>query len=94
MPKIDIKEAVIAVHDYVQDIEDLMGVRPDSMRLEEVELADQENEWLITLGFDMPVKTNELLAASLAPSYKREYKVFKVDAETGAVKSMKIRTLQ
>lgn len=94
MPKIDIKEAVIAVHDYVQDIEDLMGVCPDSMRLEEVELADQENEWLITLGFDMPVKTNESLAASLAPSYKREYKVFKVDAETGAVKSMKIRTLQ
>lgn len=95
MPKIDVKTAVIAANDYLQDVKDLMKIQLESLRLEEVELSEDQREWLITLGFDVPVKTNSLanFMAGTNSIHQREYKLFKVDSETGEVKSMKIRTL-
>ncbi len=97
MPKIDVKTAVTAANRYLQDVKDLMGIQLESLRLEEVELAEDQHEWLITLGFDVPVRGNSL-AASLMPgansNYQREYKLFKVDSITGEVKAMKIRSLK
>ncbi len=54
------------------------------MRLEEVEEAAHGEYRLITLSY--PVLPHFNLG-------KKEYKVFKVDAKTGEVKSMKIRKL-
>lgn len=96
MPNINVKTAVTAANKYLQDVKDLMGIQLESLRLEEVELAEDQHEWLITLGFDVPVRENSL--ATLMPgansTYQREYKLFKVDSITGEVKAMKIRSLK
>lgn len=96
MPKIDVRAAVTAANRYLQDVNDLIKIQPESLRLEEVELSEDQREWLITLGFDVPIRTNSW--ANLVPEtnsiYQREYKLFKVDSETGEVKSMKIRSLK
>jgi len=96
MPKVDVKTAVAAANSYLQDIKDLMKIQLESLRLEEVELSEDQRDWLITLGFDVPIKTNSLanLMAGTNSIYQREYKLLKVDSETGEVKSMKIRSLK
>ena len=96
MPKVDVKTAVTAANSYLRDIKDLMKIRLESLRLEEVELSEDQGEWLITLSFDVPIKTNSLanLMAGTNSIYQREYKLLKVDSETGEVKSMKIRSLK
>jgi hypothetical protein len=64
--------------------------------LEEVELSEDGNFWLITLGFTAkksePTPTNSLTTLFGAPP-RTKFKVFKVDARTGRVISMKIRAL-
>lgn len=87
---VDLKTAVSATHNYLQSIQSIMGNLQD-IRLEEVELSEDKEYWLITLGFDIPAKTKSPLAIGLAPN--REYKVFKVNAHTGEVEAMKIRKL-
>lgn len=94
MPKIDVKAAVTAANSYLQDMKDLMKVPLETLRLEEVELSDDQHEWLITLGFDIPSRTSSFVDLIGRNSvYQREYKLFRVDSETGEVKSMKIRSL-
>ncbi len=60
--------------------------------LEEAELSEDEKFWLITLSY----KSSEPMGVvgSSVFSETRSYKVFKLDAETGEVKSMKIRTIK
>jgi hypothetical protein len=96
MPKIDVKAAVTAANSYLQDMKDLMGVKLENLRLEEVELSEDEREWFITLGFETPVRPTTLGNLTLGSSvlYQREYKLLKVNSETGEVKSMKIRSLK
>ena len=93
---IDIRTAVNAAHNYLLSIQDIMGDIQD-LRLEEVELAEDKKYWMITLGFDIPVKNKSAFAivAGLTKQeekiFKREYKLFKVNSETGEVEAMKIR---
>jgi len=69
--------------------------------LEEVEFLEDENCWLITLGFDEPVRSRDTgpsINKSMQnlfgpPSPSRKFKVFKVDAKTGRVIYMRIRKL-
>lgn len=62
--------------------------------LEEAEFSDDKKFWFITIGFDR-LKKNEksalLRTIEITPSFHREYKIFKVDANSGEVISMKIR---
>ncbi|MEZ0543118.1 hypothetical protein [Fibrella arboris] len=67
----------------------------DGELVEEVELDEQKAHWLITLSF--PVENNQGLsglAASFAPKTIRQYKIFKIDAQSGEVESMRIRQLK
>lgn len=89
---IDVKTAVSAAYNYLISIQDMMGNELQDIRLEEVELFEEKNFWSITLGFDNPVKTKNLLDIQLGLP-QREYKVFKVNAHTGEVEAMKIRKL-
>ena len=93
--KIDVRSAVIAAKKYFEDIQDMIGNSINDILLEEVELSENKMLWYVTLGFNRPVtKTERSLipeAISLNTKYDREYKIFAVDAETGEVKSMKIR---
>jgi hypothetical protein len=93
--KIDVRSAVIAAKKYLEDIQDMIGNSINDILLEEVELSENKRYWYITLSFSRPIaKTERTLipdAISLATKSEREYKIFTVDAETGEVKSMKIR---
>ena len=85
-PVIDVRHAAQAAMGYFQNL----FPRVTNFSLEEAELSDDENCWLITLGFDA-LKSKNGLDNFLPP--KTKYKVFKVDAKTGKVLSMKIRSL-
>jgi len=71
----------------------VIGYPTEDLRLEEAELSEEKKHWFITLGFIRPVdKTSSPLADLIATrNYEREYKVFKIDATTGEVQSIKIR---
>ncbi len=51
-------------------------------RLEEVELTEDESNWLITLSYKDSMIATE-----------RTYKTFKLDADSGRVQYMKIRSV-
>ena len=82
---IDVKEAVKAARDFVAHVyEDQVA----SARLEEVELDG--SFWFVTLGLARPTPTSALSAA-MGQEVPRSYKIFKIDAATGEVRSMKMR---
>ncbi len=72
------KDAVSIALSYVQDM--IPGIGYPT--LEEIELSEEEEYWLVTIGYD---------DRSVYPS-ERKYKIIKVDAVTGEVISMKIRS--
>lgn len=90
--RVGVKEAVQAAIVYLKDLpisEDL-----SDLRLEEVEQSDDEKYWLITLGFYVPATAGNGPIGEFLPRHIRKYKLFKVDAKTGKVRSMKIRTVE
>ncbi len=92
---IGVKSAVISANHYLQLLQDNIGDLQD-IRLEEVELSEDKKYWLITLGFDLPVRTKLPLAipgllTRENETFTRNYRVFKVNSETGEVEAMKIR---
>ena len=86
-----VKEAVQAAEEWVRDLYPTKDLQ--HLRLEEVELSDDDRYWRITLGWLEPAVRLNPLTAAMADVQKlpRVYKTVEVDAETGAVKSMKIR---
>lgn len=92
---LDSKSAVESARTYIQSIQDVLNNPLENLRLEEVELSEDEKHWLITLGYDNPDKPKDLsnmhLIAPHLARLAREYKVFQIGAEDGMVRSMKIR---
>lgn len=88
MPVANVRDAVHSAVKYLEDIQDLLGNKIENLRLEEAELTDDRGAWLITLGFNSP-PSNTGLSSILQP--QREYKLFRVNAETGEVEAMTIR---
>ncbi len=99
MANIDAKKAAQAAANYLNEIRDLVDAKLKDVRLEEIELLEGENLWLITLGYDVPYQppsgifSQVHLTALGNTSYKRDYKTFQVSSETGEVQSMKIRSV-
>ena len=95
MQSIDVKAAVTIAIDYLKFLQDNISNELQDIRLEEVELSEDKRYWLITLGYDVPVKNPAAFFAELispnAPIYKREYKLFKINSENSQVEAMKIR---
>jgi hypothetical protein len=97
---IDVKEAVKTASAYFLDL--MAANQPSDLLLEEVELAEDEKIWNVTLSALLPEPKDELashfnsLAAALGqiPTRRRVYKLFRIDTESGKVKSMKIRPTQ
>jgi hypothetical protein len=81
---IDVKTAVRKAVEYVRELQDYFP--QGDIRLEETEFVDPDL-WQITLSFD----NNGSFLGSMAG---RRFKIFRIDAETGEVESMKIRTLE
>jgi hypothetical protein len=72
------KEAAQRCRSYLAEL--LGGVA--DVRLEEVELGEERTYWYVTLSYQRQ---------DSFPMIGRDYKVFKVDARSGDVLSMKIR---
>ena len=95
---IDVKEAAQRAAEYFGS---LYSDKPYSdVLLEEVEMTDDEKNWLITLSYAYeppasildPLSTVERAFTPPKPK-PRKYKLFKIDGATGNVKAMKIRSL-
>jgi hypothetical protein len=85
---LDVREAARKASEYFAGLFSNQTI--GNVQLEEVEISDDGKNWLITLSY--PV-----IPEGLAPIQfigKRKYKLFTVDAETGQVKSMKIRNVE
>jgi hypothetical protein len=84
---IDVKEATQKVKEY------LVSFFPDAekVQLEEVELTDDKSHWYITLSYE---GMSHSVASSLLVGKSVRYKIFKLDAESGEVISMKIRDIK
>jgi hypothetical protein len=91
MPAPTLKDAVKTSTAYFSEL-----LPAQDIRLEEVELSEDERIWKITLSGLVPLQSTSGLALSaiaeaMSPKFERLYKVFIVDAATGAVRSMKMR---
>jgi hypothetical protein len=78
---IDVKQAVDIASRYLISL--FADKAPSNVQLEEVELSEDEKYWFITLSF------MEMLPFLVNP--RKSYKLFKINADTGQVQSMKIR---
>jgi hypothetical protein len=88
-PKIDARAAAQAAAAYFKEL--YSSVKGFS--LEEVELSDDGDYWLITLSFEIP--PDPVLGQVFSFQAPRtKYKVFKVDSKSGRVLAMKIRKLE
>jgi hypothetical protein len=87
--RISVEVAAHAARDYFRKIYPQIKV----FSIEEVELTEDERHWLITLGYEPGILEKVNAASEFLPVPKTKYKVFKVDAHTGKVISMKIRSL-
>jgi hypothetical protein len=87
-PKISAADAAYAAKEYFR----ALFPNVHKFSLEEVELSEDGLYWMITLGYEIPKDLLEASAFFQPPSTK--FKVFKVNAQTGQVLSMKIRSLQ
>ncbi|HXL80301.1 MAG TPA: hypothetical protein VN951_05430 [Pyrinomonadaceae bacterium] len=86
---LDVKEAAQRASEYFAGLYENQELT--NVQLEEVEQENHGKYWLITLSYPVPSQPQ---VAGLNLNFKREYKVFKIDAKTGEVKSMKIRKLE
>jgi len=72
--------------------------KPSEILVEEVEYSEKEDCYFVTLGYNVldtaPAGKNPLSSIlSGTAQYRREYKIFKVNAGNGAVVYMKIRKI-
>jgi len=82
---IDAREAAIKAKEYLQSLD--VHTDPRTIQLEEVELSEDGMYWLITLSY---ISKDTPFYLGLV----REYKIFKIDLQSGNVQSMKIKQLK
>ncbi len=86
---IDLKTSAQAALEFFNSVSPHHG---DPVLVEEVELSEDGRYWLITLGYNLPNEPPDVWGLLDAGGKQhREYKTFKIDRETGEVRSMKIR---
>lgn len=96
MPQAAREEMMLGVKEAVKIATECLGSLYEGMDLrdvllEEVRLSDDNQFWLVTLGFTRPVSVNPVWEALGGESFKRENKVFEISTDTGEVRSMRIR---
>ena len=84
---INVKEATDKAREHLQ----AFFPEAENVQLEEVELTGDKAYWLITLSYE---GVSNSVASSLLVGKTVLYKIFKLDAETGTVISMKIRDIK
>ncbi len=84
---INVKEATAKAKEYLNTF----FPEAERVQLEEVELTDDKAYWFITLSYE---GVSNSVASSLLVGKSVRYKLFKLDAESGEVISMKIRDIK
>jgi hypothetical protein len=92
---IDVKEAVRKVAAYFLKLYPKLGAGANVM-LEEVEQSEDGSYWHVTMGYDVERRVSGPpgLQHMFGPEPERHYKIFRVDARTGRIISMKIRPVK
>ena len=90
----NVKDAVKKAIEYIADV--FKFENPENIGLEEVILNEHENIWEVTIGFSRPwdYPIQGLVAGLQAQRPKRQYKIVRIDNESGEVKSIKIREIK
>ena len=99
--RLDVQKAVELARQYLIDVivQDVLPPIPGAIRLEEVEISENDEFWLITLSYpDSMIEDSDLHPESqalrvLTGRENRVYKVVKLNADTGKLVSIKIRSL-
>jgi hypothetical protein len=90
---VDVKEAVGKAMDYLKDMYQIDQFK--DVLLEEVDLSQDNKFWNVTIGFTRVQESTSggPMATLIGQSseFKREFKVFQIDAESGALRSMRSR---
>ena len=84
---IDVTEATNKAKTYLNSF----FPEAEKVQLEEVELTNDKTHWLITLSYEGVANS---VASSLLVGKSLRYKIFKLEAESGEVISMKIRDIK
>ncbi|MCE9611033.1 MAG: hypothetical protein K8R23_12635 [Chthoniobacter sp.] len=87
--KIDVRRAVRIAAEYFGEL--FPQAAKANMMLEEIEESTDGRYWLVTLGYDVATPRGAAMAA-LYGGVSRSYKTFRIDAVTGKVLSVKIRS--
>ena len=94
--EIDVKQAVQRAKDFAVDL--YRNEKISRLGLEAIERTEDGKYWLVTLGFSRlwsrsksrKHPLDEVLRNVREPQSGREYKVFKVDAQSGSVLGMEM----
>ena len=90
---VDVKAAVGKAMDYLKDMYQIDQFK--DVLLEEVDLSQDNKFWNVTIGFTRVQESTSggPMATLIGQSaeFKREYKVFQIDSETGDLRSMRSR---
>lgn len=87
---VDAKQAAQIAAKYYKE---LTGEQQAHVTLEEVEFDDASGHWLITLGLT-PIGLASLSGLGMGGVKPHAYKIFRIDAQNGEVRSMKIRDIR
>ena len=96
---VSVKEAVNSAFKFIENLYE--GEDFADLSLEEVELSKDEDYWLVTVGFTRTY-SKPLEKVTVSPIFEplsrtyvtnRDYKIVKIDANTGDAKSVKIRNI-
>ena len=90
---IDIKQAVHAAEKFFKELYDQETLK--NFLVEEVELSEDEKDWVVTVGFDFgEVQVAEpalFTSKSSTPRAGRVFKEVQIDKETGEPRSIKTK---
>jgi hypothetical protein len=90
---VDVKGAVGKAMDYLKNMYQIDQFK--DVLLEEVDLSEDDKFWNVTIGFTrLQESTSGGPMATLigqSSEFKREFKVFQIDAESGVLRSMRSR---
>jgi len=90
---VDVKEAVGKAMDYLKDMYQLDQFK--DVLLEDVDISEDNKYWNVTIGFTRRQESTSggPMATLIGQSteFKREFKVFQIDAKTGDLRSMRSR---
>lgn len=85
---INLKEAIKKAEEHAKY---LFGDPLKNLQVEEYESSEDEDTWLITLGWDEVIKTNmSPIQVAMGLNTERVYKIFYVNKETGNIDKMKM----